>query len=113
MPHFVIEYGGALNGPGEVETAMETVLECGAASGIIRREDMKVRAVPYESFLFGDGRTGFVHLTISLLAGRTDEQKEALAIALRDALGGEFPDVPSISIDIRDMNPVCYKKRLV
>ncbi len=113
MPHFVIECGGALEGPGEVETAMRTVLDCGAASGVIRREDIKVRTVPCDAFLLGDGRTGFIHLTVRMLAGRTDEQKESLAIALREALAAEFPTVPAISVDIGDMNPVCYKKRLV
>ncbi len=31
---------------------------------------------------------------------------------VRDRLSARFDDVDSISIDVRDMNPVAYKKRL-
>ncbi len=113
MPHFVIEHGGVLDTPDRVRAAMEAVLDRGGSSGVMRREDIKVRAVGYEDFLLGDGRRGFIHLTVRLLAGRSDEQKEALAISLREGLAEVFPSSRSISIDSRDMNPVCYKKRLV
>lgn len=112
MPHFVIEHSGCLDGAEEAQTAMDLALECGASCGFIGREDIKVRLTRCEHILFGDGRTSFLHITVSLLAGRTDEQKELLAISLRTALVERFPHVQSISIDIRDMNAVSYKKHL-
>jgi len=48
-----------------------------------------------------------------MLAGRTAEQKLALAENLRDAFRESFPAVQSISVDIRDMDPGCYKKSLI
>ncbi len=113
MPHFVIEHGHALKNESDMADAMQIVLDCGANSGFIKREDCKVRLVRYTHALFGDGRTSFLHVTAKLLTGRTDAQKEALAISIRDALDAKFSTIESISIDIRDMNPSCYKKRLV
>jgi len=113
MPHFIIEYTNALPGEHDIADAMRIALDCGASSGFIEKENIKVRMVPYTHVLFGDDRTSFMHLTLYLLAGRTDAQKEALSISLRDALNSRFPKVESISIDVRDMNPASYKKRLI
>jgi len=48
-----------------------------------------------------------------LLAGRTPAQKERLSIDLRQAMAEMMPEVHSISIDVRDMDPDAYKKRLL
>lgn len=113
MPHFIIEHADALPDEDTIKDAMNIMLDCGANCGFIQRADSKVRVVPYTHVLFGDGRSRFIHVTVKLLAGRTDDQKESLSVALRDALDTRFPAIDSISIDIRDMNPACYKKRLV
>ncbi len=112
MPHFVIEHANCLDGAAEAQMAMELALECGATCGFMEREHIKVRMMRCENILFGDGRASFIHVTISLLSGRTDQQKESLAISLRSALVECFAHAQSISIDIRDMNPVSYKKHL-
>ena len=108
----MIEHAGCLEGADEAQTAMELVLERGAACGFMNREDIKVRLTPCDYILFGDSRTSFIHVTVSLLAGRTDQQKESLATSLRTALVEHFLQAQSISIDIRDMNSVSYKKHL-
>jgi 5-carboxymethyl-2-hydroxymuconate isomerase len=55
----------------------------------------------------------FVHVWVYLLEGRTDDQKEHVALILREKLQAYLVDVTSISIDIRDMNAQAYKKRLL
>ncbi|MDX2483177.1 MAG: hypothetical protein QNK42_05905 [Pseudodonghicola sp.] len=112
MPHFIIEAAGALDAPDDRQAAMTIVANVGAAQTFINRDDIKVRLYPCADFLALDGRTSFLHITVRLLAGRTAEQKETLACALRDALGERFAKVQSISIEICDMDPVSYKKRL-
>jgi 5-carboxymethyl-2-hydroxymuconate isomerase len=112
MPHIVIEHGNALDCPGDAEVALRLAFDCGAASGFIRPEDIKVRTHAAGQFLHGDGRESFVHMTVLMLQGRTDAQKAALAEALREAFAGRFPAVASISVDIRDMNTAAYRKRL-
>ena len=111
VPHFIIEAAGALDAPEDRHDALRIVAETGAAQETINEEDVKARLYTCADALALDGRTSFIHVTVRLLAGRSDAQKDTLACALRDALDARFPNVQSISIDICDMNPACYRKR--
>ena len=91
---------------------MDSVYEAAVASGVMNPQDIKIRALAYDAFRFEGNIRTFIHVTVSLLAGRSDTQKEHLALLLRESLGRSCANVDSISIDIRDMNPVAYKKRL-
>lgn len=113
MPHFVIEEGNAFVNIEQQQKALELAVECGEKSGLMDVKDIKARIQSYPMFLAGDGRKSFIHITVSLLEGRSDDQKESLAILLRTAFVGCFSKVESISVDIRDMNPVPYKKYLM
>jgi 5-carboxymethyl-2-hydroxymuconate isomerase len=113
MPHFQIEYARPLEQSIDLISVMNTIHEVGGNSGIMDPADIKVRAIPYDLYLLAGKADLFIHITVSLLKGRTDEQKESLAIQLRSALAVFLTDLPSLSIDIRDMNSTAYKKRLV
>lgn len=112
MPHVVIEYTEAHLDDPAITALMQAAYEVCATSGVMLPEDLKVRALPLRHLLLQGGAESFVHITLSLLAGRTPEQKEGLAIALRNRLATDFPNIDALSIDIRDMDPVAYKKRL-
>lgn len=112
MPHVVIEYTQAHLDAAAVAAMMRAAFEVCAESGVMQPEDVKVRAFPVNQLLLQGGAESFVHITLSLLAGRSPAQKEGLAIDLRSRLGADFPFVDALSIDIRDMDPVAYKKHL-
>lgn len=114
MPHVVIEYFAPADEAGRLDrqAMLGAALDAAAGSGIMQREDIKVRLLPSEAILFGDGRRSFIHVTVSLLAGRTVEAKLALAEAMTAALRDTCPQIGAISTDIRDMEPGCYKKSL-
>lgn len=112
MPHFIIEHGAALNNEDDRQAAMQIVASAGADCGFILREDIKVRIYESTSFLHLDGRENFLHLTIRMLAGRTIEQKTTLSKLARTGLSERFPQVQSVSVEVCDMEPDSYKKRL-
>lgn len=91
---------------------MQTAADCGATSGFILPEDIKVRLREYTDFLAVDGRRSFVHITVRMLEGRSDAQKTALSVSLREAFAQRFPALESLSIEICDMHAESYKKRL-
>ena len=91
---------------------MQAIFEAARSSGLMTPSDIKLRAIGYRDFQLNDGSNGFVHVTVSMLEGRTPEQKEALAIACRGALVNTCPQADAISVDIRDMDAVAYKKRV-
>ena len=113
MPHFVIEEGNAFANTKQQQKALELAIDCGERSGIMDVKDIKARIQSCSMFLAADGRESFIHITVSLLAGRSAEQKEVLAILVRTAFVRHFSEVESISIDIRDMDPAAYKKHLM
>ncbi len=113
MPHFIIEHANALVTEADIQDALLITLESGGRMDFINKDDIRVRLLPYTHILAGDGRTSFLHVTVYLLDGRPDALKETLSVALRDDLDKRFPNTQSISIDVRDMNRACYKKRLI
>lgn len=113
MPHFVVEYSRVVEERTPVERILECLFEAAGRSDVLSLSDAKFRAVPFDHFrLQAPGQT-FVHVTVSLLEGRTDDQKEQLSLLLRAGLADLLPGVTSLSIDVRDMNAAAYKKRLL
>lgn len=114
MPHIVIEY--ATDGHGgrfDATALMHALHDAAAATGVMQAADIKVRAVAVADYLVAGVRDGFCHVTVSMLEGRTPAQKEALSVALRAAMVALLPETKSLSVDIRDMDAVAYKKRLL
>jgi 5-carboxymethyl-2-hydroxymuconate isomerase len=112
MPHLVIEYSSDALDEAGVVRLMERLFQAASQTGVMKPEDIKVRARGYDDFLVAGRKDSFVHLSAYLLAGRTSEQKVKLSEQLRETMVELCPDVVSLSVDIRDMDPVAYKKRL-
>ncbi|MCG6204122.1 5-carboxymethyl-2-hydroxymuconate Delta-isomerase [Rhodopseudomonas sp. HC1] len=112
MPHLVIDYSADHLGRDRIAVVMDELAATAAATGVMNVADIKVRARSFDDYLVAGRRDSFVHLAVYLLAGRTPEQKEELSIALRRTLVEHCADITSISVDIRDMDPIAYKKRL-
>jgi len=112
MPHLVIEYSEGALDQGGISSLMERLFETAWRTGVMKSEDVKVRARGYSEFLVAGKRDSFVHLSVYLLVGRTPEQKVELSTRLRQTMTEQCLDVTSLSVDIRDMDPIAYKKRL-
>lgn len=113
MPHIVIEYssdghGGLL----DVVKLMEAVHDTAADTGAMKAADIKVRATSYSEYLVAREKDGFCHVSVYLLEGRTPAQKIAVSESLRETLASLLPQTKSLSVDIRDMDPFAYRKRL-
>ncbi|WP_445489863.1 5-carboxymethyl-2-hydroxymuconate Delta-isomerase [Rhodopseudomonas sp. RCAM05734] len=113
MPHIVIEHSTDGHASFDATTLMQALHEAAAATGVVQAEDLKIRAMSYATYLVAGKRDGFCHVTLSLLEGRTPAQKVALSEALRAAMVRLLPQTKSLSVDIRDMDAVAYKKRLL
>jgi 5-carboxymethyl-2-hydroxymuconate isomerase len=112
MPHLVIEYSDGALDRAALKELMQSLAETAGQTGVMKPEDIKVRARGYHDYLIAGKQDSFIHLSVYLLAGRTPGQKEMLSISLRRTMVDLCPDVVSLSVDIRDMDPDAYKKRL-
>lgn len=113
MPHLIIEYSNGLDKREDMTKLMQTVYDAAVASEVMNPADIKIRAIPYFNYRLHDSQDTFVHTTCRLLAGRTPEQKIELAELLRKNIADLMPHVYSISVEIVDMDPDSYKKRLL
>jgi 5-carboxymethyl-2-hydroxymuconate isomerase len=105
MPHIVCHYSADQEMPPISEVLM--ALHVAAAStGVVKAEDLKIRAQSFDEYLVAGKAQSFFHVS------RTPQQKETLSIELRSVLSKLLDNTHSISIDIRDMDPDAYKKRL-
>lgn len=112
MPHIVCHYARDQKMP-PIRDVLSMLHRVAASTGVVKADDLKSRAQAFDDYLIAGERKSFFHVAFYLLAGRTPAQKERLSIDLRAGLVELMPEVHSISIDIRDMDPDAYKKRLL
>lgn len=115
MPHCCMEYTlGVLEDISKTEllsTAHQVMLN----SGLFGAADVKTRAYVTEDYILGEhpiSHSNFIHIIIYLLSGRTTEQKYALTHSMAETLRSKLPNVPSITVDIRDMVRDTYAKKV-
>ena len=112
MPHAIIEYSANVLAYVKPADITRTVHQMMTQSGLFNAGDIKSRCYVVEDYLVGEkGEDGsFVHVQVSLLEGRTSEQKQALSGAIFEALKTLLAQVDQISVDIRDMVRDTYRK---
>jgi 5-carboxymethyl-2-hydroxymuconate isomerase len=108
MPHLVIEITNniTLDQPKLLASANAALL----ATGEFKEPDIKSRCIVLQSYRQGteQRRDGFIHATLSILSGRSDATKKAVAEAVRDVIVESVPGSDrgygvTISVEVRDM----------
>ena len=62
-------------------------------------------------FVVCGGEDDFVQVFANIMEGRTDEQKAALSKSIVSTLKSMFPDVPVISMNVREFERATYTNR--
>ncbi|MBS9781821.1 MAG: 5-carboxymethyl-2-hydroxymuconate Delta-isomerase [Gammaproteobacteria bacterium] len=86
MPHVIIEYADALESQVSRENLLNTVHQTVEQSGLFNAIDIRTRTQSFDTFRLGVAQRNFLHITIKLLAGRTDEQKLMLTQSVLQAV---------------------------
>ncbi len=113
MPHFVVEYPREIESQYDISKMMQIAFDAGLESGEMGPHDLKVRAIAYDHHYMANNDETFVHITVYLLSGRTEEQKKNIGGLLLTALGGYLENVTSVSVDLQDMDRAVYTKRVL
>lgn len=111
MPHFVIDCSPNVLDQKPAVEIMQAVHNAAEASGLFRVADIKVRIRSYEHSIVAGEPGDFIHVFANIMEGRTTEQKTHLSRAIVATLVEMFPDVPTISINIRDFEKATYLNR--
>ena len=111
MPHFIIDCSPNVLAQQPADDILRAVHDVAEASGVFNVADIKVRIREYEHHLVAGERTDFIHVFANILEGRTVEKKAALSRAIVERLVELCPDVPAISINIREFERATYMNR--
>jgi len=108
MPHFILDCTERVLEIQEPRKVLEEVFETAFATGLFGRNDIKVRLNPFQHSLVQSGEADFIHVFGNIMEGRTAEQKANLSKVIVTKLKELFPDVPIISMNIRDFTKESY-----
>ena len=118
MPHFSIEYSANLEFSTDMQALCEKVHAAALATGVFPKGGTRVRAHRCDAYTVADQHpdNAFLHMTISIGAGRTQDTKraagEAIWSATTDALVTLF-DTPhfALTMEIREIDPALSWKK--
>ena len=113
MPHLIIEYSDDVAGQVEIGAIVDAAHQGAMSSGLFPEYDIKTRATGYRDHRTGQTRDSFVHVTVRLLDGRSDEQKAALADVVLAQIEPLLGQVASVGVEIVDMHRASYRKRVL
>lgn len=84
MPHIVVEYSANLDGSLDVQRLVDDLHQIVVDSGVADVAAIRTRAKRRDAFRVADGdpKNAFVHVTMRLRIGRSEEQRSKLADAL-------------------------------
>lgn len=108
MPHFVIDCSKNIINLKTPEEIIQKVYDTADASNLFAKGDIKVRINPFEYYTVGNTKDDFIHVFANIMEGRTIAQKKELSNSIVSTLKQMFPDVPIISINIRDFERATY-----
>lgn len=108
MPHFVIDCSAPIITQQTPETIIQKLYDTAEASKLFAPGDIKVRINPFIHYTVGNTKNDFIHVFANIMEGRTSTQKSTLSKSIVTTLKSMFPDVPIISINIRDFEKATY-----
>ena len=108
MPHFVIDCSEQIIKLKSPDSIMQKVYDTAKLTGLFIPEDIKVRINPFQNYNIGNTKDNFIHVFANIMEGRNTEQKAHLSKRIITELKTMFPNVPIISINIRDFEKATY-----
>ena len=113
MPHAIIEHSSNIEHAVETLHVLHVVHAIMEASGLFAPSAIKTRRHVTHDYLVGQHNQNgsFIHITVYMMEGRTSEQKNTLSGRLFTEIAQRLPEVTSVTVDIRDMDASCYRKK--
>ena len=108
MPHFIIDCSENIISLKSPKDIMQKVYDAAESTKLFDEGDIKVRINPYKYYNVGNTTNDFIHVFANMMEGRSVTQKSKLSKKIVAELKMMFPDVPVISINIRDFEKATY-----
>nr|WP_199002952.1 5-carboxymethyl-2-hydroxymuconate Delta-isomerase [Flavobacterium sp. ASV13] len=108
MPHFVIDCSENVIRLKSTDDIMQEVFNAAMSTGLFVESEIKVRINPFSYYNNGNSLNDFIHVFGYIMEGRDTDQKSRLSKAIVTALNTILPEVPVISINIKDFEKATY-----
>lgn len=112
MPHITVDLGGGIDAEASMEEFFDCLIEAYSKADALVPENVKLRANIFDKARVAGKPGQFIHINVALMRGPSKEQQAALSQLLWDAAANFFQDVDQISVEVREMEPATYRKRL-
>lgn len=86
MPHCIVEYSESIHTQIAPETILETAFNTVQASSLFDPSNVRARSQSYANVHLGATQSDFIHITIRLLAGRSNAEKTELNQQVGEAI---------------------------
>ena len=110
MPHLIVQHSANVEASHSLCDALYEALA--AHDAVPHPESLKVRTLPCPHWRIGTEPQSFAHADLSLLPGRDEPTKAALAQTVLSVLESHLPEVGSLSVDVKDLS-AAYTKRVL
>jgi 5-carboxymethyl-2-hydroxymuconate isomerase len=108
MPHFVIDCSENVIRLKSADDIMQEVFDAAMSSKLFIASEVKVRINPFTYYNNGNSLNDFIHVFGYIMEGRNTDQKARLSKAIVTKLNEILPEVPVISINIKDFEKASY-----
>lgn len=108
MPHFVIDCSKPVLSKISPNELIQNVYVSAESTALFSEGDIKVRVQAFEHYTIGNSDDNFIHVFAYIMEGRTTEQKKNLSAKIISELKKVVPEIPIISINIRDFEKATY-----
>ena len=111
MPHFIVDCSENVLTFEPEDAVLRAVHTVAHDTGLFLKNDIKVRVRAFKKYAVGEAKTNFIHVFGNIMEGRSTEAKAGLSKAIVAKLSTMFPEVPVISINIREFEKATYFNR--
>ncbi|WP_369993014.1 5-carboxymethyl-2-hydroxymuconate Delta-isomerase [Winogradskyella sp.] len=108
MPHFIIDCSQQIIKLKSPQEMIQKVYDSALSTGLFLPKDIKVRLNSFKYYTTGNSENDFIHVFGNIMEGRNTDQKANLSKQIVSELKTLFPNVPVISINIRDFEKATY-----
>ena len=108
MPHFIIDCSENILRMKSPDEIMDAVYQEAELTKLFADGDIKIRINPYVYYKLGEGKDSFIHVFGNIMEGRSTAQKAELSNRIIRRLKLMFPDVPILSMNIREFEKATY-----
>lgn len=108
MPHFIIDCSENVIRLKSADDIMQEVFDAALSTGLFVESEIKVRINPFTYYNNGNSLDDFIHVFSYIMEGRDTDQKSKLSKVIVNQLNRILPEVPVISINIKDFEKATY-----